>query len=361
VPGSTPQSARTQRLRLTQALFSTASPTLVTFTGRLATVAEAFVKDKTSDLPAWDGRLPKDSFLVQALQQIPDAQAPAFVARGELRGGTAILKAQSQCPFRAFSEFRLQARGLEDASFGFDARERGGFVHKALEKVWQKLQTQAALRKTSSADLRLLVRESIAEAVQTKEAGPLHKLSIDTERERLEEVMLDWLALEHARQEPFTVEMIEHARKFEVPGLSVQLRIDRIDRLSNGNLVLIDYKSGPQTRGKLEGDRPSEPQLLVYAASADSPVDGIFFGQVKPRDVKAVGFSRAKHFKGHSVSVKTDWHGYMEKAQHNVEKLANDFVRGAADVDPIKDACAYCASKPFCRVNERGGAQEDDE
>jgi ATP-dependent helicase/nuclease subunit B len=361
VPGSRPASARQERVRQTQSLFASAPEVLVTFNGRLSITAESFVLNKSPDVSLWDGQLPKESFTLPSLEQILDEQAPPFVARGEVRGGTGIIKAQSQCPFRAFSEYRLNARSPDDASFGFDARERGGFVHKALEKVWQRLESQSKLRGTSPEDLRLLVREATADAVETKEAGPLHQLSVSTERERLGELILEWLALEHARNEPFTVETVEQTRKYEVPGLSVQLRVDRIDRLSNGNLVLIDYKSGAQTRGKLIGQRPPEPQLLVYAASVNSKVDGIFFAQLKPREVKAVGFSRKKHFKATTAEEKKDWDIYIEASRDIVEKLAKDFVRGVATVDPIKGACDYCASKPFCRVNELGAAREEEE
>jgi ATP-dependent helicase/DNAse subunit B len=290
-----------------------------------------------------------------------DGQAPAFIATGEVRGGTGIIKAQSQCPFQAFAKYRLHARRPEDASFGFDALDRGSFVHKALENVWRRLESHSKLLRTAPAELRALVREAIAEAVEAKDSGLLHQLSVETERSRLEDLILDWLDVERARQEGFTVEKVEEERKFEVPGLSVSLRVDRIDRLNSGNLVLIDYKSGKQTRPKLAGDRPAEPQLLVYAASVDSPVDGVFFGQLKPRDVKAVGYSRTKQFKGQTAEVKKDWQTYIAASREKVEKLANEFVRGVAEVRPTGAPCEYCGMKPFCRVNERGVALEEEE
>ena len=117
-----------------------------------------------------------------------------------------------------------------DASFGFDARERGGFVHKALENVWKRLASQKQLRSTPADDLRFLVREAIAEAVQYERIRPLHQLSVIAERERLEDLILEWLSHESARNEAVTVETVEQDRKYEVPGLSLQLRVDRIDR-----------------------------------------------------------------------------------------------------------------------------------
>ena len=356
-----PRSAADERLRATRVLFESAPEVLATYHGRIAPAAECFIATKVMDLAAWDGRLPQESFPPATLQQLPDGQAPPFVMQGEMRGGTGIIKAQSQCPFQAFAKYRLHARRPEDACFGFDAMDRGSFVHKALEKVWQRLGSQSELRSTQRQDLRLLVSEAIVEAVPEREKGPLHQLSVATERERLEEVILDWLDVERERSEPFTVETMEQERRFEVPGLSLKLRVDRIDRLRNGSLVLIDYKSGKQSRPKLCGDRPPEPQLLVYAASVDSPVDGIFFGQVKPREVKAVGYSRTKHFKGSATEVKKDWETYIETSRENVAGLAKEFVEGVAEVRPTGAPCEYCGLKPFCRVNEQGTAQEEEE
>ncbi len=361
VPGTTVQDVREERTRRTQALFESSTEVTVTFCDRLASIAANLVAKKSRELPIWDGQLPIESFSPEPLEQRPDGQAPAFVAAGEVRGGTGVIKAQSQCPFQAFAKYRLHARRPEDASIGFDALDRGGFVHKALEIVWRQLQSLKNLLRMPPAELKDLVRDSIAEAVKTNDSGPLHALSVETERERLQEVVLDWLDVERARQQDFTVETIEQEQKFEIPGLSLNLRVDRIDRLSNGNLVLIDYKSGKQSRPKLAGERPSEPQLLVYAASVDSNVDGVFFGQLKPREVKAVGYSRTKQFKGQTAEVKKDWDTYIETSCANVQKLALEFVHGVAEVRPTGGPCEFCGMKPFCRVNEKGGVPEEEE
>ena len=236
-------------------------------------------------------------------------------------------------------------------------------MHKAVEKVWERLGSQSVLRAMPAEDLRLLIQSAVADAVNNGETGFLHRLVTRAEQERLERIVWDWLAVERSRKQPFIVETVEQECHFEAPGLRLRLRVDRIDRLENGNVLLIDYKSGPQSRNKLKGTRPKEPQLLVYAASSADQVDGIFFAEMKPNAVRAVGVSREKQFESKSVDIKKhDWNSFLEESRAEVYRLADQFVNGYAAVDPISaDVCGYCPSKPLCRVNEAGGQREEEE
>jgi hypothetical protein len=51
----------------------------------------------------------------------------------------------------------------------------------------------------------------------------------------------------------------------------------------------------------------------------------------------------------------------METSRQNVASLAKEFVEGVAEVRPTGAPCEYCGLKPFCRVNERGTAQQEEE
>jgi probable DNA repair protein len=364
VPGSDPQQTRREHHRQTNAILGAAAEMVATFSERLAPVARRFVRVTKRDISIWTGPVARDSYSPAALDVSDDSYAPVFKPTEAAYGGTGILKAQSLCPFRSFAENRLRATRPEDACFGFDARDRGSFLHAAMEQVWRGLGDFRKLRTLDSNELERLVQSAVDSAVEDDQSSPLHELAILTERHRLKELILEWLEIERQRKQPFTVEHMEERRSFELKGLHLRLRVDRIDRLDNGGVLLIDYKSGEQKAKNLAGDRPAEPQLLVYAASLEEPVEGVFFAQMKPRDLKAVGFSRRPHFPEKSKSpgsVRSDWDEYLEQSRRAIQKLAAEFVGGYAAVDPLRDACTFCNQKPLCRIAEQRSPEDEED
>ncbi len=295
-----------------------------------------------------------------------DGSAPPFHSPAEARGGTGIIKSQSLCPFRAFAEYRLNAAFPEDASFGLDHLQRGSFLHKALELVWQSLETQQRLLSLAPEELRALVDECVENAIALQGGSQFRQQATEVERERVADLVYGWLTeFDAARSQPFRVEKLEGERTFELGGLPIRLRMDRVDRLENGQLLLIDYKSGKQTLNSLIGERPSEPQLWIYATAVGEEVGGVFFGQLKPREFKMVGFAQEKTFPSTKGGPgKQKWSDFLPECRENVKRLAEEFVAGRATVDPKKGACQYCRVAPLCRIQERvnsGGELSDSE
>ena len=223
--------------------------------------------------------------------------------------------------------------------------------------------SQQALKALSAEDLRLLVEGHIELAVkEDSESGPIRALTSLAERERLVSVILQWLSIEKDRAKPFTVEMLEDNREVDLAGLKLKLRMDRVDRLPDGSLILIDYKSGAQSHKKLLSDRPKEPQLLVYAAVMDEPINGLYFGELRNRRARPVGQGADKHFpKQRGTNQPADWHGFLETSKETVQRLAMEFQQGHAEVAPSHGACAYCKVKPICRVGASSVIEDDEE
>jgi RecB family exonuclease len=351
-----------ERERKTRSLFACGNSVQVTYTGNLAPSIRPYVSLATPELT------PVQPAELAELESQDDWQAPMLRQPETVRGGASIIKSQSLCPFKAFAEYRLNARGDDEASIGYDALERGNCAHKALQLIWQELGTQQALKALSPEELKLLVKKHIEQAVKEDTAsGPIRALTSLAERDRLANVVLQWLGIDKDRSTPFSVELLEDEREVELAGLKLKLRMDRVDRLSNGSLVLIDYKSGLQSVKKLEGDRPQEPQLLVYAAAMGETmgesVDGLYFGELKNRKVRPVGHGARKHFPKQRGTQEhaNDWDQFLESSKDTVLRLATEFQQGVAAVDPINGACGYCRIKPICRVGASSEGEGEEE
>ena len=117
------------------------------------------------------------------------------------------------------------------------------------------------------------------------------------EQDRIGRVLHSWLELEKRRTTPFRVLETEAKRNLTLSGLPLALRVDRIDELPNGDLLIIDYKSGNPQAKDLDGERPKEPQLLIYATALGSTVKGIYFGKLQARNEQEIGYAAEDYFR----------------------------------------------------------------
>ncbi|MSQ49654.1 MAG: PD-(D/E)XK nuclease family protein [Betaproteobacteria bacterium] len=296
-------------------------------------------------------------FQSRKIENIADGQATPLNS-ATLKGGTRVLADQAACPFRAFARHRLGAQGLETPTAGLDALERGQLLHALMAGIWKELKTSASL----SGEVMPAIEKSAANAV--KELG-LEGRFAEMEKQRLICLAGDWLELERLRQ-PFEVVQIEETRALAIGGLSFSGRIDRMDRLlegeARGSHVLIDYKTGRATPNSWLGERPDEPQLPLYVVTAKEPVSAVAFAKLQPGDMKFAGFSlQEKEIPG--VKQAKSWSGLMASWQAGLLALASGFAGGDARVDPKRglQTCRHCDLQPLCRVYEQLNALVESE
>lgn len=298
-----------------------------------------------------------------ALEAEPDTEAPPLAPGTLQRGGTRVLQLQSACPFRAFAEFRLGAREIESPELGLSPRDKGVLMHSVLHKVWAAVGSQARLKQLGEADLTEIVQRAISEAVEAKtqlDASALTLRIRDVEKERLERLVSDWMRLEADRPSTFEVAEQEVTRTAVVGPLELEMRADRVDRLEDGRLVVLDYKSSPKSVEALLGSRPEEPQLPFYCTQADGEVAAVAFAMV---GAKRIGFAGLSSETGLLSDVKPPKDaGFAEtKAswRSTLEALANEFALGHAPVDPRSpDDCSFCHLGALCRIDGEGAEAE---
>ena len=267
-----------------------------------------------------------------------------------------VLKLQAACGFRAFAEMRLFANAPEDVLNGLNARESGNFVHEIMDLFWREVQTQDALRALPRAARIAKLQSAIDTSFGLRASSDAlwSDAYVVLQKERMQSVLIQWLDRELLRN-PFTVTEREEKKQIEVGPLTFQLRMDRIDTVEGGT-VLVDYKTGAvSTPRDWEGDRPDDPQLPLYAAMANhNTLQGIGFAKILPgKDMKWLGYSEGQHIPKSLPMKYATLPDQIEAWRFVLTQLANDFNEGKADVSP-KDypfTCIHCTQRLLCRLD----------
>ena len=299
----------------------------------------------------------------------------------EVPGGATVLTSQSQCAFKAFATARLGAQQWEPAETGLTAAQRGQLLHGVLHSIWSE--TPEGIRNSTQlhnlgAELRPFVEGHVRRVLEermpvgAREQMPARYLEL--EEQRLSRLITEWLEYERERVR-FDVASTEVAANVAVAGLTLKLRLDRVDRLDDGSLLVIDYKTGNVSPKSWQLPRPDDVQLPLYAGfalPAQQELGGLVFAKVKPGEFGFTG-----RIVNAQATLNPDLHGTsglvkspLTPAQLSdwrdcIEQLARDFIAGRADVDPsdYPATCDRCGLYTLCRVREREDQQapEDEE
>jgi ATP-dependent helicase/nuclease subunit B len=295
-------------------------------------------------------------------------------------GGSSLLSAQSQCPFQAFAGLRLNAKSWEPAEAGLTAAQRGNLLHAVMHSIWgdpqHGIRSHAELLARGDqlpAFVEEHVRRILPDALPEGACERMPKEYLELEAARLIRLLTAWLEFE-AERVPFTVEMTEAKAHPTIAGLELRLRLDRIDRLCDGTLLVVDYKTGDVDAKVWELPRPEDVQLPLYACfglDSAKEVGGLVFARVRTGDGKQ---DFAGNLKDARTTLLSNLNTNLAKKplteeqlcrwKERIEQLAEDFVAGRAEVDPrdYPETCKYCGLESLCRAGEQGSltASEDE-
>lgn len=293
-------------------------------------------------------------------ETLEEERGPAVLPTDRVGGGTRLLRDQSQCPFRAFAVHRLRAEPLPSPEPGLDPMQRGHLVHRILDRLWTRLQTRSALAGLDESERRRLVAEAVSAEVARMAR---HRPSVFTPRftevecRRLESLVDEWLTCELARPE-FRVAAREQGVPITIGLLKLRGRIDRIDELPDGGLVLIDYKTGRGDAGPWLDERPDDPQLPLYALRYGDDLAGLVIGEVRTGRCRWAGVTRDDGVVPGARAVERidggngDWDALRERWRATAERLAADVLDGQAGIDPLPGVCPRCHLAGLCRIGE---------
>ncbi len=309
------------------------------------------------------------------LNSVEDTRGPTLNLGSTIDGGTGLIQAQSLCPRGAFARFRLGAEALHDNEPGLDTLERGSLVHKVLEMAWQSLGTSSELHTTSLGQLEKLISQCSLRALKPFQpgsgCGDQYFLNV---KRWLVATLMEWFSIERNRNQPFEILSVEQQSRLDLAGLPLSFKIDRIDQLDDGSLVLIDYKTGSRNSvNAWTSERPQAPQLPLYALSQESPIEAVTWAQVGLGKCQFIGLSNRHEFgiegvreinvrkleqNKHVAEKIADWDTLLSFWNQALGNIATEFITGDARRDPTNlGVCSNCPTPVICRNSKPAGEE----
>lgn len=304
------------------------------------------------------------------LETVDDSRGAALPPHVPAPGGAGLFRDQSQCPFRAYASRRLGGKGLPEPRAAANAMDRGNLVHQAMRLLWGHWRGRDELRAEGGAALESKVNAALDKTLgdfQRRNPSVLGANARQALAGQLRELILRHLAFEKQRP-PFTVTALEEKCEEIFHGLSLRVWIDRIDRLDDGSLLVMDYKTGDAKTTLWDGGRPEEPQLPLYRALLGDEVKAIAFARIRVGETDGTRLAgRCGTAQGAECGLKNDnWESKTAEWNSHLEELAREIATGVARVAPARGeaTCRYCDLHAVCRVDEHrldgGGGENGD-
>ncbi len=323
---------------------------------RASTLLDAVAPASLNDLVSLE--LASYASLIQSRvksERVHDLYAP--VGEDKVRGGTGLFTSQSNCPFQAFAKYRLKAGEIPDSEPGLTHAERGKVIHDALDHFWQEVQSHAQLVEMPDDVLELNIEEAVDHGLflLKSSCSSLSKTILVIERQRTINLIRAWLLNEKARS-PFKVVQRETAIEADIGGMSIIIRIDRIDEVENKQLLAIDYKTGRADIRNWIGARPDNLQIPVYAVAGK--VDGVAIGILRKDEINMKGIIATDASDGlldanelpEKLNLPNGWENLKSHWQSTLDHLGSEFRSGVNTATPSDPKhCRICQYQAICR------------
>ena len=239
-----------------------------------------------------------------------------------------------QCPFKWFASRLLKLTELPEAETDLSPTLKGNLYHRCLELSLAQIKTTADLAKFNTEQLT----KAFLQVERDLELSPITAWTAQRQ-EHLENLWLNLITPSFLPQES---EVIARETSFQMEwhGLQVKGTVDRIDRATDG-LVILDYKtsSNPPTGIKDNtGKANIDIQLPLYMDAVEQffPNESIdtaaYYSLTKRKIIR-----RAKQNKEELAAFAERVKSYLEQGYYPV----------APDID--QKACTYCPFDLVCR------------
>ncbi len=264
------------------------------------------------------------------------------------------LETYLQCPFRFLSTYLWQLEERQEPEMGMDAQQRGKFFHRALELIFRRGADQAADAEALIAIWEKMADELLDEAPERYGFRPTAWWP--QTRERMKAIIRQTLTALAQEAQGWRPRAFEARFGFDrqTPPLNIpdgenskplQLRgvIDRVDSDGQGNMRIIDYKTGSTERITWTSLKDGQHlQLPIYGMAASEVlelgelVDGFYWSVTK---AKASSLRLKKGGVDEAISLAT---GHVRTAVQGIRS-------GRFQPRPPAHGCpSFCPAAAFC-------------
>ena len=293
--------------------------------------------------PAWHGETLRSAG--NTVHSSED-RVPVVAADELVSGGATTIQRQLSDPISAFAAGRLGVRSMQRISNGLSASLRGNLIHDALDYLYRDLPSQSEIAAWQDDERRSRIDNAVQAAFARHEryVDPVLKELLLLERWRAQELLSGMVTVELGR-ESFAIAEVEQALDVALSGIRLKLRIDRQDRLDDGSLIILDYKTGAKKRF-LDGQRePLQIQLVVYACAVNEAVAGLGLINI---DSRSIDFDGA----GRSFTSTDSWDEDLLRWKSRVMDAAAQIQRGDVSINMLLGGDAIRPLSLLSRVEE---------
>lgn len=217
-------------------------------------------------------------------------QVPAVTAGERISGGAGTIQRQLTDPITAFAYGRLGARVIYPQATGIPAAMRGNLIHDALHKLYIDLPSSEEIRSWKGEDLESRVDEALDAAFNrhTRNTDAVLQQLLALERTRISGLLREFIAVDGLRGD-FQIAGVEGLFEFVAGHIRLPLRFDRIDKLNDNGIAILDYKTGSKKQLINRNNEAQEVQLFVYACATDAEVSALALVNVDSREIRFNG------------------------------------------------------------------------
>jgi ATP-dependent helicase/nuclease subunit B len=271
------------------------------------------------------------------LREVPAQPVPKPVPAGTLLP-VAQLSASAyedlrRCPYRFFALRQLGLKEASEIDIEIDKRDFGNWLHKVLGSFHEALRNQPDPSEAGRAQLLDTIAHQITHE-QGLEEGEF--LPFAAAWPQVRDGYLAWLAKHEAQGAIFSEAESEH--EMQLGPIKLVGRIDRIDRMPGGSLLVMDYKTeGRQTTAERVKQPLEDTQLAFYAALLEEDTLAAAYVNVGER----------------GKTERMDQPAVVQARDLLVESILHDLSRieGGAQMPALGEgfACEFCAARGLCR------------